>query len=64
MLVVGILSVEPPDAYLAYMNMCVLTLAYTDTKRVADGLTDKAVRGKKILPAGALLWAWDADLYL
>ena len=45
MLVVGILSVEPPDAYLAYMNMCVLTLAYTDTKR----------------PAGALLWAWDAD---
>ena len=30
-------------------------------KRVADGLTDKAIRGKKILPAGALLWAWDAD---
>ena len=30
-------------------------------KRVADGLTVKAPRGKKILPAGALLWAWDAD---
>ena len=30
-------------------------------KRVADGLTDKAPKGKKILPAGALLWAWDAD---
>lgn len=30
-------------------------------KRVADGLTDKAPRGKKILPAGALLWAWEAD---
>ena len=30
--------------------------------RVADGLTDKkSVRGKKLLPAGALLWAWDAD---
>ena len=31
-------------------------------KRVADGLVDKAsARAKKILPAGALLWAWDAD---
>jgi hypothetical protein len=31
-------------------------------KRVADGLTDRASsRAKKILPAGALLWAWDAD---
>ena len=31
-------------------------------KRVADGLNDKAsTRCKKILPAGALLWAWDAD---
>ena len=30
--------------------------------RVADGLTDKrSPRAKKILPAGALLWAWDAD---
>ena len=30
--------------------------------RVADGLTDKrSARGKKLLPAGALLWAWDAD---
>ena len=30
-------------------------------KRVADGLSDR--RGKKgsILPAGALLWAWDED---
>ena len=31
-------------------------------KRVADGLTDKrSKRAKKILPAGALLWGWDAD---
>ena len=31
-------------------------------KRVADGLTDKrSERAKKILPAGALLWAWEAD---
>ena len=31
-------------------------------KRVADGLVDKASkRAQKILPAGALLWAWDAD---
>ena len=31
-------------------------------KRVADGLTDtKSARSKKILPAGAVLWAWDAD---
>ena len=30
--------------------------------RVADGLTDKkSPRARKILPAGALLWAWDAD---
>ena len=30
--------------------------------RVADGLTDKrSSRAKKILPAGALLWEWDAD---
>lgn len=31
-------------------------------KRVADGLNDKrSSRAKKILPAGELLWAWDAD---
>ena len=31
-------------------------------KRVADGLTDtRSPRAKKILPAGALLWAWEAD---
>ena len=31
-------------------------------KRVADGLTDKrSSRAKKVLPAGAVLWAWDAD---
>ena len=30
--------------------------------RVADGLTDtKSERAKKVLPAGALLWEWDAD---
>ena len=30
--------------------------------RVADGLADKrSQRAKKLLPAGALLWAWDAD---
>jgi hypothetical protein len=31
-------------------------------KRIADGLTDKrSSRAKKVLPAGAVLWAWDAD---
>ena len=31
--------------------------------RVADGLTDKtSKRARKILPAGALLWAWEANL--
>ena len=31
-------------------------------KRIADGLTDKrSKRAQAILPAGALLWAWDAD---
>ena len=30
--------------------------------RVADGLTDKrSLHAKKVLPGGALLWAWDAD---
>ena len=30
--------------------------------RVADGLTDKrSKRAQKILPGGAVLWAWDAD---
>jgi len=30
--------------------------------RVADGLTDKkSKRAKKVLPAGMVLWAWDAD---
>ena len=31
-------------------------------KRVADGLTSKkSKRARDILPAGALLWAWEAD---
>ena len=31
-------------------------------KRIADGLTDKrSSRAKKVLPAGVVLWAWDAD---
>ena len=31
--------------------------------RVADGRTDKkTARGKKLLPAGAVLWAWEADV--
>ena len=30
--------------------------------RVADGLTDKrSSRAQKLLPAGMLLWQWDAD---
>lgn len=30
--------------------------------RVADGLSDKrSARARKVLPAGAILWAWDAD---
>ena len=29
---------------------------------MADGLTDrKSARAKKLLPAGALLWQWEAD---
>jgi hypothetical protein len=32
-------------------------------KRIADGLTDnkRSKRAQKVLPAGAALWAWDAD---
>ena len=31
-------------------------------KRVADGCTDKrSKRARTLLPAGAVLWAWDAD---
>ena len=31
-------------------------------KRVADGLTDKrSAQARNILPAGGVLWAWDAD---
>mgnify|MGYP004297676285 CR=1 FL=1 len=31
-------------------------------RRVADGLTDKrSARAKVVLPAGMVLWAWDAD---
>ena len=31
-------------------------------KRIADGLTDKrSPRARTFLPAGAVLWAWDAD---
>ena len=30
--------------------------------RVPDGLADtRTKQGKKLLPAGALLWAWEAD---
>ena len=30
--------------------------------RVADGLSDKrSKRAQQLLPAGAVLWAWDAD---
>ena len=30
--------------------------------RVADGLTDKrSPRARSVLPAGMVLWAWDAD---
>jgi hypothetical protein len=39
-----------------------LIWAWGTVKRVADGLTDtRSSRAKKILPGGALLWAWDAD---
>ena len=34
-------------------------------KRVADGLTDRrSKKAQAVLPAGALLWAWEADDYL
>ena len=30
--------------------------------RIADGLIDtRSAKAKKVLPAGAILWAWDAD---
>jgi hypothetical protein len=31
-------------------------------KRVADGLTDRrSKKAQSVMPAGAILWAWDAD---
>mmetsp|Transcript_42907 Transcript_42907/g.112764 ORF Transcript_42907/g.112764 Transcript_42907/m.112764 type:complete len:131 (+) Transcript_42907:541-933(+) len=40
----------------------VLIWATGRVKRVADGLTDKrSPRAQKVLPAGMVLWAWDAD---
>ena len=43
-------------------NEKVLIWASGCVARVADGLTDKrSSRAQKILPAGAVLWAWDAD---
>ena len=36
--------------------------AFGVVKRIADGVNDKrSERCKTILPAGALLWAWEAD---
>ena len=44
------------------MNEKVLVWSTGRVARVADGLTDKrSSRAKKVLPAGAVLWAWDAD---
>ena len=43
-------------------NEPILIWATGRVTRVADGLTDtKTKRGKALLPAGAVLWAWDAD---
>ena len=40
----------------------VLIWATGRVARVADGLNDKrSARARKVLPAGAVLWAWDAD---
>ena len=44
------------------MNEKVLVWSTGRVARVADGLTDKrSARAKKLLPAGALLWQWEAD---
>ena len=41
----------------------VLIWATGRVARVADGLTDtRSSRARKILPAGFVLWEWDADL--
>ena len=43
-------------------NEPVLVWATGRVARVADGLTDKRSRlARKVLPAGAILWAWEAD---
>ena len=43
-------------------NEPVLIWASGRVSRIADGLTNtRSARARKILPAGALLWAWDAD---
>ena len=43
-------------------NNPILIWAPGTVTRIADGLADKrSSRAKKILPAGAVLWAWDAD---
>lgn len=43
-------------------NEKVLVWSTGRVARVADGLTDKrSARAKKLLPAGALLWQWEAD---
>jgi len=40
----------------------VLVCATGRVARVADGLTDKRSRlAREVLPAGAILWAWEAD---
>lgn len=40
----------------------ILIWATGRVKRVADGLLDKkSKRAQKVLPAGTVLWAWDAD---
>ena len=42
------------------MYCCINT--YCVLPRVADGLTDKrSERAKTVLPAGMLLWTWEAD---
>ena len=39
-----------------------LQIPLPGTDGVADGLTDRSsARAKKVLPAGAVLWGWDAD---
>ena len=55
---------RPPRTYKRF-TLIYFTSSRHETgtvKRIADGLTDKrSPRARSVLPAGAVLWAWDED---